>query len=123
MLIQKHFIIFFRETVPFASTEDARPLRVNRDFNRHVMKVSVNYISDIRAAPEYRQVVHSLTVFNGLMQCANIIWSMFIRKLGDQSSQYDTITAQLCVEFFKQCIQTADFVYKKKFEKFLQIMS
>lgn len=87
------------------------------------MKVSVNCITDIRAAPEYRQVVHSLTVFNGLMQCANIIWSMFIRKLGDQWSKYETITAQLCVEFFKQCIQTADAVYKRKFEKFLQIMS
>lgn len=87
------------------------------------MKVSVNYIADIRTAPEYRQVIHSFTVFNGLMQSANIIWSMFIKKLGDQSTKYDTITAQLCVEFFKQCIQTADVVYKKKIEKFLQIMS
>lgn len=117
------FFFFFRDSVPFASTEDARPLRVNRDFNRHIMKVSVNYIQDIRAAPEYRQVIHSFTVFNGLMQCSRIIWSMFIKKLENQSSTYDTITAQLCVEFFKQCIQTADVVYKRKFEKFLQRMS
>lgn len=87
------------------------------------MKVSVNYIMEIRAAPEYRQVIHSYTVFNGLIQCSNIIWSMFIRKLGNQSSQLDTKTAELCFEFFKQCIQTADVVYKRKFEKFLQIMS
>lgn len=87
------------------------------------MKVSVNYMTEVRSSPEYRQVIHSLTVFNGLMHCSNIIWSMFIKKLGDESSQYDTITAQLCVEFFKQCIQTADVVYKRKFEKFLQIMS
>lgn len=109
------FVTSFRDIVPFADRHDAAPLRSKVSLVRYVLEVAAAKVTQIRLEPVYKQLSHSKRTLKYLTDITKVVYERCIKRLPDVWRNFDMHTASLAMECFRQCLQTANEVYKPKF--------
>lgn len=105
-----------RDIVPFASRHDTAPLRSKVSLVRYVLEVAASKVEQIRLEPAYKQLAHSRRTLKFLTDITKVLYERCIKRLPDLWRNFDMKTASLAMGCFRQCMQTANEVYKAKFQ-------
>ncbi|XP_059610608.1 Fanconi anemia group I protein [Phlebotomus argentipes] len=112
--LERFLIIIYEKADIFGSTQQITSFRENRDFHCHVLKITRDFLRDFPSQPEYKHVAHSRRLLMLLCSCSKILFKNCVKNLIPIMERFDVEAAALGVESFKQCLITADVLYKKK---------
>ncbi|XP_073845314.1 Fanconi anemia complementation group I [Musca autumnalis] len=115
-ITEKLLRLLHEDIVPFASKHSAAPLRSHVSLVRYVLEVAAAKVEQIRLEPAYKQLAHSKRTLKYLTDITKVVYERCIKRLPDLWRNFDMQTASLAMECFRQCLQTANEVYKSKFE-------
>lgn len=101
--------------MPFASRHHTAPLRSKVSLVRYVLKVASDKVEQLRLEPAYKQLAHSKRTLKYLTDICKVVYERCIKRLPSLWRDFDLKTASLAVECFRQCLQTANEIYKSKF--------
>lgn len=105
-----------RDIVPFAARHNTAPLRSHVALVRYVLEVAAAKVAQIRSEPAYKQLSHSKRTLKYVTDITKVVYERCIKRLPDLWRNFDMQTASLAMECFRQCLQTANEVYKSKFQ-------
>lgn len=114
-------IIHDTDSTPFVSMEQTRQIRANRDFSRYILKITTQRFQELQNQPDYRHVRHSRRIFVVVCQISRILYKTCISRLEDLCSSFDNITGHYSMECFKEILSSADMLFKRKFNDFLDV--
>lgn len=81
------------------------------------MSATATQVESLRLEPEYKQLSHSRRTLKYLTDITKVVYERCIKRLPELWKDFDEETAALAAECFQQCLQTANEVYKKKFQE------
>ncbi|XP_037947703.1 Fanconi anemia group I protein [Teleopsis dalmanni] len=114
-IVEKCLRLLHEDIVPFASSANTSSLRSNPLIVRYVLEVATLKVEGIRLEPVYKQLAHSKRTLKYLTDITKVVYERCIKRLADLSQNFDEKSAVLAAECFKECIITANTVYKAKF--------
>ncbi|XP_075166591.1 Fanconi anemia complementation group I [Haematobia irritans] len=117
-IIERFLRLLHEDIVPFAARQDTQALRSKVSLVNYVLEVAAAKVSQIRLEPSYKQLSHSKRTLKYLTDITKVIYERCIKRLHDVWRNFDMQTASLAMECFRQCVQTANEVYKAKFQTF-----
>lgn len=112
--------LFLTRNVSFATPDQIRSLKSNREFQRYILKITCIKVQSLPALPEYRQIKHSQSAFMQLSHITQVIYENCLKQIPTMIERFDIILAQSTAECFYQCILVANQLYRRKIDKFLQ---
>uniref|UniRef100_A0A1B0GJY9 Uncharacterized protein n=2 Tax=Lutzomyia longipalpis TaxID=7200 RepID=A0A1B0GJY9_LUTLO len=121
--LERFLIVIYEKANIYGSTQHINSIRENREFHCHVLRITRDFIKDFSSQPEYKHVSHSRRLFMLLCSSSKILFEHCVKKLIPIMERFDVEAAMLGVESFKQCLITADSVYKRKLSEFLRFVT
>ncbi|XP_013097656.2 Fanconi anemia group I protein [Stomoxys calcitrans] len=114
--IERFLRLLHEDIVPFAPRHETSALRSRVSLVNYVLEVAAAKVAQIRLEPAYKQLSHSKRTLKYLTDITKVVYERCVKRLPDLWRNFDMQTASLAMECFRQCVQTANEVYKAKFQ-------
>lgn len=116
------FLFLINGTSDRYPAEQIDRLQSDNAFHEYLLSVTMAKLEEMHQAPSYMQNKYSKSSFSSLCQTTQIVFKMYIRNMIELLAEEKMALVCLSIECFRECLATADFLYKRKFLEFLKLI-
>uniref|UniRef100_A0A1A9ZCX7 Fanconi anemia group I protein n=1 Tax=Glossina pallidipes TaxID=7398 RepID=A0A1A9ZCX7_GLOPL len=115
VVVERFMRLLLEDVVPFASANMTSSLRSHVNLVRYVLEVAGQKVEAIHLQPLYKQLSHSKRMLKYLSDITKVVYERCIKVLPMLWKDFDLTAASLATECFRQCLNSANITYKRKF--------
>lgn len=117
--INAHY--YFRESEKF-TPDQINCLRNDDAFGEYVLSVATEKVIQMNTAPSYKQIKYSKSHFSTLCKITNVTLKLYTSNIVNYLDKGKSNLACLSVECLYHCFNSAQDLYKRKFQEFLKLI-
>uniref|UniRef100_A0A1A9WN60 Fanconi anemia group I protein n=1 Tax=Glossina brevipalpis TaxID=37001 RepID=A0A1A9WN60_9MUSC len=115
IVVERFMRLLHENVVPFASASMTASLRSHVGLVRYVLEVAAYKVERMHLQPSYKQLSHSKRTLKYLSDITKVLYERCIKVLPMLWKEFDLTSASLATQCFRQCLNTANKLYKIKF--------